>query len=316
MISTLPDDPLAGLDDFVAAFQLEETQVRGRIVRLGDGVLDPILQRHAYPRWAAHLLGEAILLAIMTSASLKIEGRVTVQAQGDGPVSLLVAEASSQGGVRGYLRHDPERWARMEKVNRGARPHAPQLFGSGVLAIILTPDSPDISGYQGLVPLEGATLSACAESYFNRSEQVPTRLRFAVAELSRPGAPTRWRAGGAMIQQVAGDASRGETSDEWETAQALFATLTDLELADPDLSSGRLLFRLFHEMGVRVEPPRLLDDRCTCSRERLFATLQGLGQSDAEDLADESGEISATCRFCAREYRFTPAELAPPQTGG
>jgi molecular chaperone Hsp33 len=299
-----PDDPLGAGDDFVAAFQIEDQPVRGRITRLGDGTLDPILKRHDYPRWAAHLLGEAVTLAVLVSASLKFEGKVTVQAQGEGPVSLLVAEAASQGGVRGYLRLDRDRWARLERINKGAKPHIPQVIGQGVLALMLTPDDPEASPYQGLVPLDGKTLADCAEAYFAQSEQIPTRVRLAVAELSEKGA-LHWRAGGALLQQVAGDDARGETDDAWETAEALFATLTDLELADPSLSSGRLLFRLFHEDGVRLEPPRPLEDRCTCSPDRLARTLANLSPEQARDLADADGVIEASCQFCARTYRLS-----------
>jgi molecular chaperone Hsp33 len=301
--ASMPPDPMGERDDLVAAFQIEDQPVRGRITRLGDGTLDPILKRHDYPRWAAHLLGEAVTLAVLVSASLKLAGKVTVQAQGEGPVSLLVAEATSEGGVRGYLRLDREKWAKLERINKGARPHVPQVIGRGVLALMLTPDDPDSAPYQGIVPLDGATLADCAEAYFAQSEQIPTRVRLAVGELSERGA-MHWRAGGALLQQVAGDDARGDTEEAWATAQALFSTLTDLELADPELSSGRLLFRLFHEDGVRMEPPRPLVDRCTCSEDRLARTLAGLSADEARQLANEDGVIEANCQFCARIFRL------------
>jgi hypothetical protein len=129
-------------DDFVATFQIEDTSVRGRVARLGDGVLDPILKRHDYPRWAAYLLGEAVTLAVLVSASLKFDGKVMVQAQGEGPVSLLVAEARSDGGVRGYLRLNKEKWDFVERVNKGQRPHIPQALGRGTMALLLQPNDP------------------------------------------------------------------------------------------------------------------------------------------------------------------------------
>ena len=300
---------LDAADDVVAAFQIENAPVRGRIARLGAGSVDPILRRHDYPRWAACLLGEALTLAVLSAASLKFEGRVALQAQGDGPVSLLFAEARSDGGVRGYLRINPERWKALERVNRGGRPHIPQLFGrQGLLALILEPA--DGAAYQGVVPLDGAYLSDCAQTYFTRSEQIPTRVRLAVAELSEPGGRRTWRAGGALIQQVAGDAARGETADAFETARAHFNTLTDLELADPDLSSARLLYRLFHEDGVRLEPAKAVLDRCTCSRERLLETLLALPAEEVRTLGDEDGFIHADCQMCARRYSFAAPEVA------
>ena len=301
-------DPLGAGDDFVASFQIEDEPVRGRIARLGDGTLDPILKRHDYPRWAAHLLGEAITLVVLISASLKFDGRVMVQAQGDGPVSLLVAEARSDGGLRGYLQLNQEKWDRLDRINKGARPHIPQVIGRGVLAMMLAPSDPHRTPYQSVVPIDGATLADCAQSWFSQSEQIPTRIRLAVGEISEPGGAKRWRAGGALIQQVAGDDARGDTEDSWNTAQHLFATLTDLELADPDLSSGQLLFRLFHESGVRLEPPRPLMDQCTCSEEKLLATLKAMPPDQVLELAGEEGEVAADCQFCGRIYRFPVLE--------
>ncbi len=308
-ISQLPKDPLGEGDDFVAAFQIEDQPVRGRIARLGDATLDAILQRHDYPKWAATLLGEALTLAVLSVASLKFDGKVTVQAQGDGPVSLLVAEARSDGGLRGYLRIDREQWDRMEKVNKGARPHVPQVIGKGVLAMMLSPDDPDQSPYQGIVPLDGATLADCARAYFNQSEQIPTRVHLAVAEIFEPGKPSRWRAGGALLQQVAPDDARGETEEQWNTASILFDTLSDVELADPDLSAGRLLFRLFNEDGVRLEPQKRIVDRCTCTQDALLRSLSNLSAEEVRSLAEADGTIRAGCQFCGRGYAIPLAEF-------
>ncbi len=301
-ISALPDDPLGEGDDFVAAFQIEDQPVRGRIVRLGDETLNAILQRHDYPKWAATLLGEALTLAVLSAASLKFDGKITVQAQGDGPVSLMVAEARSDGGLRGYLRIDKEKWDVLEAVNKGGRPHVPQAIGKGVLGMILTPDDPDQSPYQGIVPLEGATLADCAQAYFNQSEQIPTRVHLAVGQIVEPGKPTRWRSGGALLQQVAGDDARGETAEQWNTASILFETLSDVELADPDLSAGRLLFRLFNEDGVRLEPGKPIVDRCTCTEDALLRSLSNLTVDEVRSLAEKDGTIRAGCQFCGRSY--------------
>ncbi len=305
----LLNDPLGEGDDFVASFQIEDTSVRGRIARLGDGALDPILKRHDYPRWAAHLLGEAITFAVLISASLKFDGKVLVQAQGEGPAPLMVAEARSDGGVRGYLRLDKDKWDKLDKINRGQRPHIPQVIGKGVLALLLQPNDPDQSPWQSLVPIEGATLADCAQTWFTQSEQIPTRVRLAVGEISEPGGAKRWRAGGALIQQVAGDAARGATDEPWDNARALFDTITDLELVDPDLASGTLLLRLFHESGVRLEPPRGLADKCTCSEDKLLVTLRSMPRDEILSLAEEDGAIAADCQFCGRLYRFPAKDI-------
>jgi molecular chaperone Hsp33 len=302
-------DPMGESDDIVASFQLEDSTVRGRITRLGDRALDSILKRHDYPRWAAHLLGEAITLAVLISASLKFDGKVVVQAQGEGPVPLMVAEARSDGGVRGYLRLDREKWEKLDRINKGQRPHIPQVLGRGVLALMLQPNDPDASPYQSLVDIAGGTLADCAQAWFTQSEQIPTRVRLTVGEISEPGGTKRWRSGGALIQQVAGDDARGSTDDAWDHARALFDTITDLELVDPDLSSGRLLFRLFHEDGARLEPPRPLLDQCTCSQERLLATLRSMPKAEILSLAEDDGSIAADCQFCARTYRFSAQDV-------
>jgi molecular chaperone Hsp33 len=298
------NDPLGEGDDFVASFQIEATSVRGRIARLGDGVLDPILKRHDYPRWAAHLLGEAVTLAVLVSASLKFDGKVIVQVQGEGPVPLMVAEARSDGGVRGYLRLDKAKWDNLDRINRGQRPHIPQAIGKGLLALLLQPSDPGQQPWQSLVPIEGATLADCAQTWFTQSEQIPTRVRLAVGEISEPGGTKRWRAGGALIQQVAGDAARGATDEPWDNARHLFDTIEDIELVDPDVSSATLLYRLFHESGVRLETPRALADRCTCSEEKLLATLRQMPREEIVKLAEEDGAIAADCQFCGRLYRF------------
>lgn len=299
-----PIDPTGAGDDFVATFQIEDTSVRGRIARLGDGVLDPILKRHDYPRWAAHLLGEAVTLAVLVSASLKFDGRVMVQAQGGGPVPLLVAEARSDGGVRGYLRLDKAKWDNLDRINKGQRPHIPQVLGAGVLALLLQPNDPDQQPWQSLVPIEGATLADCAQTWFAQSDQIPTRVRLTVAEISEPGGTKRWRSGGAMIQQVAADDSRGDTVEQWDNARHLFDTVQDIELVDPDVSSSTLLFRLFHEAGVRLEEPKPLTDKCTCSDEKLLTTLRQMPRDELETLAAADGAITADCQFCGRLYRF------------
>lgn len=299
--------PDAGLpeSDFVSSFQIDGRPVRGRLARLGAGSIDPILHRHRYPPHLARILGEAVTLAALVGESLKFEGRILVQAEGDGPVSMLVGEYRTDGGVRGYARFEHERWAHLEKVNKGGRPHMPQLFGTmGRLGLILIRNTPGAHPYQGIVPLNKATLAECAEDYFRISEQVPTRVALSVAELTKTGEAPEWRGGGMLLQQIASDETRGDTAEAWDEARALFGTLTDGELADPDLSGEALLYRLFHETGVRVEAAQPVLDSCTCNKERLIHTLQSLPDDELRELVEDDGALALDCQFCARHYRI------------
>lgn len=298
----MPDIPRPD-SDFVVNFQIDQRPVRGRAVRMGADSLSPILHRHDYPPHLARILGEAVTLAAMVGASLKFEGRILVQAEGDGPVSMLVGEYRTDGGVRGYAKFDSDRWAHLEKVNKGAAPHMPQLFGpAGRLALILIQDDPSVAPYQGIVPLEKGTLSECAEDYFTQSEQVPSRIKLAVAELDRKGEAPIWVSGGMMVQRIAADEARGDTSEVWREAEAFFGTLSDAELADPDLAVPDLLFRLFHEQGVRMEDRVDLADRCTCNEERLIGTLESMPDDALHEMVEPDGTLVIDCQFCARHY--------------
>lgn len=300
-------------DDIVAAFQIDGEPVRGRIARLATGTLDPILKRHDYDKELARLLGEALLLAALVGSAMKFHGRVMVQAEGNGPVSLLVAEYSVQGNLRGYIRRDAESWARLMRLNKAARPHMPQLFGTnGALGLIIIHDDPSMQPYQGVVPLQKATLAECAEDYFRQSEQVDTQISLAVGELSRPGEPSQWRGGGMLIQKIAADDERGDTDLAWENASALFATLSDEELISPDVSPDRLLYRLFHETGVRMALPQALSDACSCNEERLRGTLQGLSDEGLRELVEPDGTLSINCQFCNRHYAIPIDEVTGP----
>ena len=296
-------DTHRSLSDFVANFQIEQRPVRGRAVRMGAGSLSPILHRHDYPKNLARVLGEAVTLAALVGSSLKFDGRLLVQAEGDGPVKMLVGEYRTDGGVRGYARFDAEAWAHLDKVNKGAAPHMPQLFGTaGRLGLIIIQDNPAIQPYPGIVPLWKGTLSECAEDYFAQSEQVPTRIRLSVAEFERKGEPAQWVSGGMMVQRIAADTARGDTDEAWNEAQALFTTITDQELVDPDLPMEQLLYRLFHEQGVRMEPPVTLDDRCSCNEERLVSTLKAMSDESLRELVEPDGTLSIDCQFCGRHY--------------
>ncbi len=302
--------PAHATGDFAASFQIEGRAVRGRTVRMGAGSITPILARHDYPAHLASLLGEAVVLAALVGASLKFEGRILVQAEADdGVVRMLVGEYSTRGGVRGYARYDSEAWETLDRVNKGKAPHIPQLFGrTGRLGLILIQDNPNIQPYQGIVPLTRGTLAQCAEDYFAMSEQVPTRVRLSVEET----ASGDWVAGGMMIQRVAGDETRGDTEEDWREAEALFATLTAGELADPTLPASELLYRLFHEQGVRLEDGVAVTDHCTCNEERLVQTLRQMPDAALHDLVEADGTLAIDCQFCARHYTIPITRVTGP----
>ena len=296
-------------DDFVAPFQIEGELVRGRIARLGP-VVDDILNRHAYPEAVANLLGEACALAALVGSSLKIEGRLILQAQGDGPVSFVVADYDSDGSLRGYCRYDE---ARVAEASQGfARPGAKTLLGGGVFVMTID-QGPDTERYQGVTPIEGETLALCAEHYFAQSEQTPTRVRLAVGQVQDDG-PLRWRAGGMLLQNIAEDDARAPTRDAWETALAMMETLGEDELIDPTLSADRLLYRLFHENGARLFRAKPLRAFCRCSQERITSVLQSFPLEERADMVEDDGKIRVTCEYCSRVYELEPAEVdSPPQ---
>jgi molecular chaperone Hsp33 len=288
-------------DDLVAAFQIERRPVRGRVARLG-AVVDDILNRHDYPEPVANLLGEACALAALVGASLKFDGRLILQAQGDGPVAYVVADYDTSGALRGYCRFDAERVA--EVSNGFARPGAATLLGQGVFVMTID-QGPDMDRYQGVTPIEGETLALCAEHYFAQSEQTPTRVRLAVGQVQTGQAP-QWRAGGLILQNVAEDDARSPTQDAWETAQALFETLGEDELIDPTIAPAQLLFRLFHEDGVRLFKAKPLSAFCRCSQARIETVLRSFPPEERAEMVEADGKIRVTCEYCSRVYELTP----------
>lgn len=291
-------------DDLAAAFQIEGWPVRGRLVRLGE-TIDAILSAHAYPEPVAALLGEACALAALVGSSLKFEGRLIVQAQGDGPVRYVVADYDTDGNMRGYCRFDEEAVA---AASQGfARPGARTLLGEGVFVMTLDRGA-DFERTQGITPIEGESLSLAAEHYFQQSEQIPTKVRLAVGSVLTD-AGRSWRAGGALIQLIAGDEARGSTEEVWDRSRALFQTLADDELLDPTITPETLLFRLFHEDGVRLEDARALVAQCRCSKDRIGAVLASFGPEERADMIEADGKIRVTCEYCATVYELEPEEI-------
>ena len=294
-------------DDLILPFQAEQADVVGRLVKLGPTV-DTILSRHAYPDSVSQLLGEAVALTALLGAALKFEGKFILQASTDGPVDLLVADYQVPGGLRVYARFSPERLAELPPDGR--------LLGDGHLAMTIDRGL-ETERYQGVVPLEGESLTEAADTYFRQSEQLPTFIRLAVARHYRAGKaggrPWTWRAGGLLVQKLTREGGRGSqgtlAEEDWTRAKALAETVEDHELLDPTLPPDRLLYRLFHEEQVRAYRAVPLENYCSCSRERVEELLK---RFSAEDLAEMvvDGEVWVTCEFCNRRYNFDPAVFA------
>jgi molecular chaperone Hsp33 len=301
------------LSDYVLPFQLEASGARGRVIRLGPAA-DDILAKHAYPEPVSRLLGEAVALAGLLGTSLKFDGRFVLQTQSDGPVSFLVVHYSTPGHLRGYAGFSADGVAKAS--NGSATPGA--LLGGGHLAMTIDPGA-GMERYQGIVPLASGTLADAAHEYFDRSEQIPTFIRIAVARhYAGPegGAAGKWtwRAGGLMVQKLTAEGGRfgagGEPAepledgeDGWLRAMALAATVEDHELLDPELPTERLLYRLFHEESVRAFAAVPLAARCNCSRERVEGMLGQFSQDDLAAMATDN-VISVTCEFCNANYKF------------
>lgn len=306
--------PIADLDKMtdneVTVFQLDGQPVRGRAVNLGEALNDALTGPEGesrYPDEISRLLGEAMLIGALVTQALKFEGRLVVQCHGtnDGAVSLLMADCTTDGAIRGYARWDEAKLKETKLDNRN--PGAETLLGGGTFSMTID-QGPDMDQYQGLAAIQGERLSDCAQHYFEQSEQIPTQIRLAVGQVQEAGNEPSWRGGGMMIQKIADDSARGDTQEAWDTARSLFGTLSDAELIDPDLSQNRLLFRLFHEDGVRIVETHKVSGQCRCSRERLENTLKSFERDALEDMA-EDGTIKANCEFCATDYIFKLSEL-------
>jgi molecular chaperone Hsp33 len=295
-------------DDLVQPFRIDPFALRGRLVRLGPTV-DRILSQHAYPEPVAAILGEAIVLAVVLAGALKYDGVFTLQTKSDGPVRLIVADVSTEGAVRGYAQYDRARLAG-SAVPAGRSPSVPELIGSGYIAFTVD-QGEHTERYQGIVELAGATLAECAQHYFRQSEQLQAGIKLSAARSGPDGA---WRVGGLMLQRVPPEGGyrviADDVEDGWRRAMVLMSSATHAELVDPGLSPRRLLFRLFHDEGVRVFHTHPLEARCRCSRQRIANILRSF---PAEDIAEfrKDPVTTVTCEFCNTRYEFSPEDLAP-----
>jgi len=310
--------PEVAADDFVRTFRLDKAGVRGRQVRLGDA-LNTVLVQHDYPDPVSRLLGELIALSTLLASTIKYDGVFTVQTRGDGPLSMTVADVTSDGALRGYADFDPDAVA--AALADGEEGSVPRLLGAGHLAFTVD-QGPDTERYQGIVALEGASLSECAHNYFRQSEQIATATQLTAGRVAG-----MWRAGALMLQHEPGDGGHDrplgrddlpdtpgagledqEANEDWRRAVILMSSVTPDELLDPAIGSDALLFRLFHEESVRVHAPRPLAFGCRCSRDRVENTLKGLPETEIKGLKID-GRVVVTCQFCNKSESFGDIEL-------
>nr|WP_245216782.1 Hsp33 family molecular chaperone HslO [Neoroseomonas nitratireducens] len=290
----------------VLPFHLHQRPVRGRLIRLGP-LADALLTRHDNDPSVTMLVGQALALTAGLAAALKFRGSFSLQAKGDGAVPMLLADCTDSGALRGYARADGDRLAAL--LAEDPAPSAAALLGQGYLAFTCD-QGPDMERYQGIVAIEGESLTQMTGAYFRSSEQIATHVHLACAQT-----PAGWRAAALILERVAGAGGIGQDmdtaaqDDAWRTAVALAATLTDAELLDDALTGERLLHRLFHAEGLAVDRARALSYGCRCSRARLAGVLGGFGAEDLDHMAEE-GTITMTCEFCNIGFRFERAEIS------
>ncbi|MBS0547302.1 MAG: Hsp33 family molecular chaperone HslO [Proteobacteria bacterium] len=300
--------------DTVLPFQLDALGVRGRLVRLGPA-LDAIIERHGYPLAVARPLAEAMVLCACLATSLKYDGIFTLQISGDGPIRLLVTDLTTDGAIRGYAQFDSWKLAIALGAGNTDAPdgYVPKLFGQGRLAFTVD-QGQHTERYQGVVPLEGATLADCAHTYFRQSEQLPTGIKITARRTVEDGVG-HWHAAALMVQQMpefdAGriDVDAEQREDDWRKAVILMASATEAEMLDAKLPDTTLLYRLFHEDRPRQFDRRPVFARCRCSRERIDRVLRAIRREELDDLRDTSGKVAVKCEFCSTEYAYDDADL-------
>lgn len=311
-------------DDTVLPFQLDRADIRGRVARL-DGALDAILAQHNYPPMIEAMVAEAAVLTALIGQSIKLRWKLSLQIRGDGPARLIAtdfyapSEAGAPARIRAYASYDADRLAR--------ETHPFRAIGKGYFAILID-QGKGMEPYQGITPLAGGSLAACAQTYFAQSEQLPTRFELSYGRSTEPGRAERWRAGGVMMQHMpkaspfakgdaTGDAGLlnpedildGDAAENWSRANILLDTVEDLELIGPEVAPSDLLVRLFHEEGPRVFDAMPVAFGCTCSEERVRQSLSIYSAKDIGHMTTDTGIVTADCQFCGAHYEFAPDSL-------
>lgn len=284
----------------ITQFYLPRRPVRGRLIRLGP-LADALLTRHAYDPVVTRLSGQMLALTAGLASALKYQGSFSIQAKGDGPLPVVLADCTDTGEIRGYTRIELDRLT--ELLAQNPAPSAGTLLGAGYIAFSVD-QGPNRERHQGIVSIEGDTLVDMALHYFATSEQLACRVQLA-CELTEAG----WRAGALILERVPGDGGidpemeQEEQDEAWRTALALAGTLTNAELLDDALTPEQLIYRLFHAEGAAIDHARPLSYGCRCSRAKLGRVLETFPGEDLDHMAVE-GEVVMTCEFCNLDFRF------------
>ena len=308
-------------DDTVLPFQLDNSDMRGRVARL-DGVLGGILGQHDYPAPVEALVAEMVLLTALIGQTVKLRWKLSLQVQSKGPVRMIATdyfapdEEGRSAKIRAYASFDHDR------ITDGS-PF--EQVGEGYFAILID-QGKDMAPYQGITPLTGTSLAACAEAYFSQSEQLPTRFSLGFGKSSAPSVAEHWRAGGVMLQHMpkaslqaktekgsgeggllhAADLLDGDAGENWSRVNILLDTVEDLELIGPVVPPTDLLLRLFHEEAPRVFDAQTVRFGCTCSEDRVRQSLSIYSARDIEKMTTEDGRVTADCQFCGKHYDLDP----------
>lgn len=312
-------------DDTVLPFQLDASDIRGRVARL-DGVLEQVLAQHDYPPMIEGLIAEMALLTAMIGQSMKTRWKLSLQVRGDGPVRTIATDYYSPekegdpARIRAYASYDKE------TINLNAAPFS--QIGKGYFAVLID-QGQDMTPYQGVTPIAGGSLSTCAEAYFAQSEQLPTRFSLTFGQSQVPGEAAHWRAGGIMLQhmpkaspEISGEGGSGEEglleaadllnddeTENWTRANALLDTVEEIELIGPTVTPTDLLVRLFHEEQPRVYDAQSVKFGCTCSEDRVRQSLSIYSAKDIGTMTTDEGTVTADCQFCGAHYVFDPTTL-------
>ncbi|MCA0929702.1 Hsp33 family molecular chaperone HslO [Ruegeria profundi] len=309
-------------DDTVLPFQLDVSDMRGRVARL-DGVLDGILKQHDYPESVEALVAEMALLTALIGQTVSLRWKLSLQVQSKGAVRMIATdyfapkEEGEPARIRAYASFDRDR------LTEGA---AFDQVGEGYFAIMID-QGKGTQPYQGITPLAGESISACAEAYFAQSEQLPTRFSLSFGKSTEPGVDEHWRAGGVMLQHMpkaspfaasgegsgdiltAADLVDGEEGENWSRVNILLDTVEDLELIGPSVAPTDLLIRLFHEEQPRVYDAQAVQFGCTCSEDRVRQSLSIYSAKDIEKMTTSDGKVTADCQFCGAHYVLDPATV-------
>ncbi|QAX31450.1 Hsp33 family molecular chaperone HslO [Leisingera sp. NJS204] len=309
-------------DDTVLPFQLDASDMRGRVARL-DGVLDGILKQHDYPPVVEALVAEMALLTALIGQTISLRWKLSLQVQSKGAVRMIATDYYAPqkegeiGRIRAYASFDRDRITDSNPFDQ---------VGEGYFAIMID-QGHGTKPYQGITPLSGGSLRACAEAYFAQSEQLPTMFKMSFGKSSEPGVDEHWRAGGIMLQSMpkaspfaaqsegsgevlqASDLVSGDQEENWNRATLLLDTVEALELIGPSVSPADLLIRLFHEEQPRVFDVQAVRFGCTCSEERVRQSLSIYSAKDIGTMTNEDGRVTADCQFCSAHYDLDPASV-------